>query len=190
MSPIDDALRTRLSPATTDWQQTTLRRAAVLAPIIEHEGADALLFLVRASSLRQHAGQIAFPGGAADDQDLSPVSCALRETAEEIGVEQHRVTLLGSLPSSTSSSNYRVHCLVGRIRGPLDLRIDAGEVERLLFVPIHELLQRERWTLEHGPAPLAERFPKSPHFRIGSDVIWGLTGRFTSMLLDALRPPE
>lgn len=187
MNEVDALLAARLSEPQPPWQKTTLRRAAVLAPIVEHQGADALLFLVRAASLRKHAGQIAFPGGAADDDDLDPASCALRETHEEIGVERSRVTLLGSLPSSTSSSNYRVHCLVGRIGGPFVPRIDTGEVERLLYVPLRELLQPDRWTLERGPGPDSERFPPSPHFRVGDDVIWGLTGRFTSVLLDALR---
>ncbi len=187
MIEIDALLAARLCTPMQAWQETTLRRAAVLAPIVEHEGEDALLFLVRASSLRKHAGQIAFPGGAADDRDLDPAMCALRETHEEIGVEQGHVTLLGSLRSLTSSSNYRVHCLVGRIRDPHELRIDAAEVARLLYVPLRELLPAARWTHERGPGAAAAGLPESPHFRIGNDVIWGLTGRFTWEILEALR---
>lgn len=188
MNGLDALLAAGLGEPRPQWQKTTLRRAAVLAPIVEHEGENALLFVVRASSLQKHAGQIAFPGGAADEQDVDPAACALRETHEEIGVAQDRVALLGSLPASTSSSNYRVHCLVGRIHGAFEPRLDAAEVERLLFVPIRELLPADRWTHERAPAPGGQDFPPSPHFRVGSDVIWGLTGRFTWALLESLRP--
>lgn len=187
MNEVDERLAKSLGEPRPPWQKTTLRRAAVLAPILEHEGEDALLFVVRASSLQKHAGQIAFPGGAADQQDLDPASCALRETHEEVGVSPDRVALLGSLPSSTSSSNYRVHCLVGRVHGIFEPRVDAGEVERLLFVPIRELLPADRWTHERAPGPGGNDFPPSPHFRVGGDVIWGLTGRFTFALLESLR---
>jgi 8-oxo-dGTP pyrophosphatase MutT (NUDIX family) len=187
MNELDARLSARLLDARAPWQKTTLRRAAVLAPIVRHDGEDALLFVVRPQSMRKHAGQIAFPGGAADDIDDTPSSCALRETLEEIGVDSSLVTLLGSLPSATSSSNYRVHCVVGRIQEGAAIAIDPIEVARTLIVPLREMLPRDRWTERRGDSPGAERFPPSPHFAIGDDVLWGLTGRFTAALLDAIR---
>ena len=187
MNDLDARLSARLLDAHAPWQKTTLRKAAVLCPIVQHEGEDALLFVVRPQSMRKHAGQIAFPGGAADDGDDTPSTCALRETFEEIGVDASLVTLLGSLPSATSSSNYRVHCIVGRVREDAEIRIDPIEVARTWIVPLREMLPRDRWTERRGDSPGAERFPPSPHFAIGDDVLWGLTGRFTAALLDAIR---
>jgi 8-oxo-dGTP pyrophosphatase MutT (NUDIX family) len=186
MSERDDRLAARLQPSSVPWQKTTLRRAAVLAAIVEHDEEDAVLFLVRAAQLRHHAGQISFPGGAEDD-DVDPAWCALRETEEEIGVHRDRIVLLGSLPARTSSSNFRVHCLVGRIVAGTEMRLDRREVARSMTVPLRELLQPERWCERRPPEAEGSQLPASPHYEHGSDVIWGLTGRFTADLLEAIR---
>lgn len=184
---VDERLRATLLPADGPWQKTTLRRAAVLAPVVAVEGEDHVLFLVRSANLRHHAGQISFPGGA-DDGDETPLQCALRETAEEIGVGPDSVAPLGSLPTATSSSNFRVHCLVARLPDDVALQIDEGEVARALFVPLRQLLVPTRW-YEKAPPPQPDgrTFPPSPHYDHDGAVIWGLTGRFCAQLLAALR---
>lgn len=184
---VDERLSSSLPPVDLPWQKTTLRRAAVLAPIVARAGVDHVLFLVRSANLRQHAGQVSFPGGA-DDGDETPWSCALRETEEEIGVARELVVPLGSLTTATSSSNFRVHCLVARLPDDAVLRLDAGEVARAMFVPLAELLDPSRWYEKAPPQqPDGRTFPPSPHFDHDGAVIWGLTGRFCSLLLAALR---
>lgn len=188
MNELDALLRRSLGAADVPWQRTTLRRAAVLAPIVRHDGEDALLFVVRPQTMRQHAGQIAFPGGA-DDDDEGPAACALREAAEEIGIAASCVDLLGSLPSRTSSSNFRVHCLVGRLAPDAAFAFDAREVERPLFVPLRLLLDASRWTDQTWPPGEDDAGrPKSPHFVHEGERIWGLTGRLCQDLLLHLRP--
>lgn len=184
MTAGDAALRERLLPVPRGWPPTTLRRAAVLAPLFASAGEDRLLFLVRRHDLREHAGQIAFPGGA-DAGDADPVQCALREAHEEIGLPGSAVTLLGELQPRQSSSGYRVHCLVARVVLPEPLVVDPGEVARVLTVPLRELCLPGRW---RWAAPAADPpLPPSPHFEVGADVIWGLTGRFAHDLVQALR---
>ncbi|MGE3171307.1 MAG: CoA pyrophosphatase [Planctomycetota bacterium] len=186
---VDAALRRGLRPVDREWQRTALRRAAVLAPIVSVDGRDAVLFVVRAASLRQHAGQIGFPGGA-DEGDDDPVTCALREAEEEVGIRPAEVALLGSVAPRQSSSGYRVHCVVGRVADAAGLRADDGEIDRLLPVPLTALLPADRWYEHSPPAPPGRPpYPPSPHFRHGTDLIWGLTGRFCADLLAALRPP-
>ena len=82
----DTQLAARLDPIPDSWDDAPgLRRAAVLAPIFHHDQQDWLLLTERRTDLAHHAGQISFPGGAREP-DEDPVSCVLRETREEIGV--------------------------------------------------------------------------------------------------------
>jgi 8-oxo-dGTP pyrophosphatase MutT (NUDIX family) len=189
MSGLDVRLRRHLPPAERAWQRDSTRRAAVLAPLVAVHGVDSLLFVVRADTLRLHPGQIGFPGGA-DADDADPVACALRETHEEIGVAPDAIVVLGSLPVLVSSSGFDVHCIVGRLPADVRLRLDAREVARTLLVPLGELQDPQRWEEREAPAPVPSGTPRrSPHFATGSDVIWGLTGRFAAALGAALRAP-
>jgi 8-oxo-dGTP pyrophosphatase MutT (NUDIX family) len=178
--PLDDAvLRQRLWPAPLAWEATPHRLAAVIAPLFVQDGEDCLLFTVRPAHLRQHPGQIGFPGGMRDDEE-GPLQCALREYREELGLSTERVAVLGGLPARSSSAGIHVHTLVARVPAPLDLRLCAREVDRVLVVPLAELRDESRWQVKLPPPP-------SPHFAVGDDVIWGLTGRLCWDLVTALR---
>jgi 8-oxo-dGTP pyrophosphatase MutT (NUDIX family) len=184
----DDRYRRALAPLPMAWEPGPERRAAVLAPIAAARGEDWLCFTVRRADLREHPGQIAFPGGV-DDGDADPAACALRELQEELGVDAGSVVLLGHLGTRISSSRYRVHCLVARIPWPDAGRIAASEVERLLCVPLARLTDLGRWQqIAPAPAPDGRSYSASPHFRAGDDVIWGLTGRFAFAFAQALAP--
>lgn len=182
----DTLLRSRLPPVGC-WQPADgLRLAAVVCPIVHHAGLDHLVFVVRPADARQHAGQVAFPGGMREG-DESIEATARREAGEEIGVPDDAITVLGALPPRTSSTAIRVHAVVARMR-PVALRPDPQEVARVLRVPILDLQDEARW--QERPAPLGAsgtQPPTSPHFAIGEDLLWGLTARFVRDLLAALR---
>ncbi len=185
MSDLDAILRQRL-PVPGPWLSTQLRLAAVVCPIVERAGSDHLLFAVRPEGLRQHGGQIGFPGGMREG-DEDPIACALRECHEEIGVPPDAVQVLGMLPPRESSSGILAHCLVARL-APVPLAPDPREVVRVLHVPLAELRDEARWS-ERAPPPSATGYqPRtSPHFEIGSDLLWGLTARFVHDLVVRLR---
>lgn len=174
---LDERLRRCLDAPDAAWLATPLRLAAVLCPIVEYAGEDHLLFAVRPAAMRQHGGQVAFPGGMRDGAE-DPIATALRECREEIGVPAAAITVLGSLPPRESSSDILVHCLVGRLL-PVALVPDPREVTRVLHVPLRELLDAQRWQ-ERTPQPTATgRQPRSsPHFEFAGDLLWGLTARF------------
>jgi 8-oxo-dGTP pyrophosphatase MutT (NUDIX family) len=179
-------IRQSAAPLPFAWQSGTERRAAVLLPIFVRDGVESILLTVRRGDLKQHAGQIAFPGGM-DDGDADPVACALRETHEEVGIKSHCVEPLGHLGTRISSTGYRVHCVIGRVPEPDPGLASRGEVARLLTVPANELLDPQRWHLRTPPPrPDGSPIPASPHYEVGSDVIWGLTGRFLWDLAQAL----
>src|SRR5262245_56549999 len=89
--------------------------AAVLVPFLEKEGETYLLFTRRTESVRDHKGQISFPGGARDPGDPSLRETALRETEEEIGVPRHAVEVLGELDDYVTVTNYMITPYVGII---------------------------------------------------------------------------
>lgn len=182
----DKLLRDALDPVPTVWEpKPGFRPAAVLAPLFSREGCDFLLYTLRRRDLPHHPGQVSFPGGAKEGRE-EPTACALRETEEETGVRAASVKLLGSLPPRLSIAGFWVHPLVGRIAEPTDLRPDPREVERVLEIPVADLMQSRRWEMR-VPTGLDRPRPASPHFAWDGTAVWGLTARFTLELLGRVR---
>ncbi|MET0535208.1 MAG: CoA pyrophosphatase, partial [Steroidobacter sp.] len=82
--------------------------AAVLIPIVDHDSGLTVLLTQRSSQLKNHAGQISFPGGRVEPTDLNPLEAALRETEEEIGLSRDHVTFAGSLEPQLVLSGFWV----------------------------------------------------------------------------------
>lgn len=116
------------------------RRASVLVPIVTRPEALTVLLTRRTAHLKNHSGQIAFPGGGAEPGDASPEATALRETEEEIGLEPARVELIGRLSDYHTRTDYRVTPVVGLVAPPFELRLDAHEVDEAFEVPLAFLL--------------------------------------------------
>jgi 8-oxo-dGTP pyrophosphatase MutT (NUDIX family) len=106
----------RPRPAGLDPNATEPVAAAVLVPIHEAAGRPHLVLTKRRSDLRSHAGEISFPGGRRDPEDVDLSTTALREAEEEIGLARDQVSLLGELPpTSTFATNYVIHPFVAAI---------------------------------------------------------------------------
>jgi 8-oxo-dGTP pyrophosphatase MutT (NUDIX family) len=122
----------------------TLTPASVLIPIVAHGqagGSDlTVIFTQRAAHLKDHSGQVSFPGGRASAADPSPEATALRESQEEIGLDRARVEILGRLPEYHTRTGYRITPVVGVVAPPFELRPDASEVEEIFEVPLAFLL--------------------------------------------------
>lgn len=114
--------------------------AAVLVPLLPGEQGTDILLTVRAADLRQHAGQIAFPGGRVETADAGPAAAALREAAEEVGLPADDVRLLGFLPDHVVLSGWRITPVVGWVPRPPILRHDPGEVAGSFRLPLQVLL--------------------------------------------------
>ena len=117
-----------------------LKPASVLVPIIDREPALTMLLTRRAAHLKDHSGQVSFPGGRVAAGDVSPEATALRETREEIGLDSARVELLGRLPDYHTRTGFLVTPVVGVVAPPFELRPDANEVEEIFEVPLAFLL--------------------------------------------------
>lgn len=99
-----------------------------------------MLFTRRSAQLKEHSGQVSFPGGRTQADDASAEATALRESREEIGLDPARVELLGRMPEYHTRTGYRITPVVGIVAPPFELRADASEVEEIFEVPLAFLL--------------------------------------------------
>lgn len=158
------------------------RRAAVLVPVLETATGPELLFIVRAASLANHAGQIAFPGGSADDGETLEAA-ALRETEEEVGLRVPPEDVLGTLSDHPSPAGYVATPVVARVAWPQPLRLSPMEVAEAFTVPLAELA---------GITPHSEvRQLRNYRRRIFAYQwrdrhIWGFTGNVVKNLLNVV----
>lgn len=162
------------------------RQAAVLLPLFEHEGKLSLLFIRRAATLRAHSGEIAFPGGRRDADDLFPLGTALREAQEEIGLASQYVQVLGVLPPVfTVVSNYLITPVVAILpQGPGTLELQVSEVAEIILAPLEVLADpaiahTEQWQ-RNGTARTVY------FYQYDSYQIWGATGRILAHFLQIL----
>jgi 8-oxo-dGTP pyrophosphatase MutT (NUDIX family) len=114
--------------------------AAVLVPLVEHADGFTVLLTQRATTLRDHAGQISFPGGRIEPEDAGPWAAALREAQEEIGLKPELVEFAGYLPDHVVVSGFRVTPAVGFVRPRYELQIAAAEVHDVFEVPLDFIL--------------------------------------------------
>lgn len=167
-----------LSPfaAPTD---SSPRPASVLVLFGTGEQGPQVLLLERASDLRSHPGQVAFPGGAQDDADIDEVATALREAAEETGLDPSGVTVIGVLPPVwLPPSNYSVTPVVAWWRRPTPVRVvDPAETAGVAQVPLTELLDPAQRASVRHPSGFV-----GPAFVVGDILVWGFTAGLLSRL--------
>jgi 8-oxo-dGTP pyrophosphatase MutT (NUDIX family) len=163
------------------------RLAAVLMPLYRHHGDYGVIFTKRSQMLLHHRGQIAFPGGGHEPHDVSLQHTALRESAEEIGLQPTDVRLLGQLDDLlTTNSNYLVRPFVGTIPYPYPFQIDCRETDCVIEVPL-------TWLRQHNPATeevreYEGREVRSYFFAYEEHLIWGATAKILKQFLDLLGP--
>ena len=161
------------------FQQLRLRDAAVLIPVVDRGSEATMLLTKRSETLRNHTGQVAFPGGRQDPgEDLW--GTALREAAEEVALDGSGVELLGELDHlSTVSSDSFIAPYVAALPGRPELRPNPGEVDAVLHVPVRELLdheREERWWF-------GDRYHPIVFFDLVGDTVWGATAAMLRQLL-------
>lgn len=114
--------------------------AAVLVPLVQRDHGLQVLLTQRTAHLRDHAGQVAFPGGRTEPEDGSPQRTALREAAEEIGLGESHVELIGQLPLYRTVTAFEVTPVVALVRPDFQLAVDPFEVAEAFEVPLAFLM--------------------------------------------------
>ncbi|WP_180057245.1 MULTISPECIES: CoA pyrophosphatase [unclassified Acinetobacter] len=154
--------------------------AAVLIAIT-HEENPRILLTRRSLYLNNHAGEVSFPGGKRDAQDISNIVVALREAQEETGLNPFDVQLLGDLPMQKARNGMLVKPIVGLIPPDVELIPQPTEIDRIFFASMKQLL-------ETPASPYEVRFAQQslyfPSLRVENEIVWGLTAR---MLISLFR---
>jgi 8-oxo-dGTP pyrophosphatase MutT (NUDIX family) len=159
-----------------------LQPAGVLAPLFFSADEPHLLFTQRTMTVRDHRGQISFPGGVQSPQDADLLATALREAREEIGLDPEQVEVLGRLQPVATVTGYWVTAFVGLIPYPYDFHLNSGEVQRLLLLPLEGFCDPRRWN--SGDYTYNGRIVRVCCWKHDGTVIWGATAR---LLLDLLQ---
>ncbi len=173
-----------LNPGTILPEGRVLRQAAVLVAFHDSPGGLRVILTKRASHLKHHPGQIAFPGGKVDDADRDVVAAALREAHEEIGLDPETVTVLGTTEPHETVTSFQVTAVFARIApGFVPVPQDA-EVEEVFSVPFAHLSDPANYQIEgrlwRGVRRRYYVVPYGPYY------IWGATARILRALADRM----
>jgi 8-oxo-dGTP pyrophosphatase MutT (NUDIX family) len=163
-----------------------MKRAAVLVPLIEARGPLSVLLTRRTTHLRDHAGQIAFPGGRIEPGDADAIACALRESEEEVGLDRAAVRPLGRLDVYVTRTGFEVTPVVGLVRGPVTPAPDPFEVAEVFEVPLGFFLDPRNRRIHSR-----DYQGKTRHFYVypyGNYYIWGATAGMLNNLAEVLGP--
>jgi 8-oxo-dGTP pyrophosphatase MutT (NUDIX family) len=158
--------------------------AAVLIGLQSGRNGFDVILTKRASGLKHHPGQIAFPGGRIEVGDADAVAAALREAREEIGLDSGNVEILGEMPPHETVTGFVVTPVLGRIRASFTLDPDQGEVEEVFCVPLAYVADKSNFRIERrqwrGQCRRYYSVPYGPYY------IWGATARMLWALADRL----
>lgn len=159
-----------------------VKASAVLVPIFWKAGQYHLIFIQRTERVKEHKGQISFPGGSYKKADGNLENTALREAEEEIGLAPADVNVLGELDDTTTlSSNYVISPFVGLIPYPYDFKLDKWETEELIEVPISTLLDKGCFCEDKI---ILKGREISSYYKLGTKIIWGATSKILRQFLE------
>lgn len=173
-----------LNPPDPQARARKLRPAAVLIGVMASESGGRLILTKRASHLKHHPGQIAFPGGKVNSADADAVAAALREAQEEIGLDPALVTVLGSLPPHETVTGFKITPVLGWVGAGFVPVAEAGEVQEVFTVPLRHVFDPQRFRVEQrewlGQTRRYYAVPYGPYY------IWGATARILRGLADRM----
>ena len=173
-----------LNPDMNLDQEFNFLDASVLIPILTFKKDLEILLTKRSNNLKNHPGQIAFPGGKKDQSDSSPIETALRETQEEVGLNPKNVEIIASLPSHKTATGFVIKPYLGLINQPFSETLRQGEVDEIFTVPYEYILNEENFSIQTRKWNGSQRsyyvVPYGPYY------VWGATARILLNLSRAL----
>ena len=179
-----DALPQSFSDDAEGLSEVGIKPAAVLVPLILHEDAPGILLTHRAAHLSSHAGQVSFPGGRIEAGE-TPECAALREAAEEVGLDPRLPRIAGRMPRHRTGTGYVITPIVASVAPGFVLTCDPNEVASAFELPLDVLLDPNAPRRESAEWKNRRReYWVWPH---GEHRIWGATAAILVNLAHALR---
>jgi len=164
-----------------DETNQSIKKSAVLM-LLYPEGNELHFCLTKRNSmLRNHPGQISFPGGRCENHETDPWNTSLRETEEEIGVPQNQIILIGKLSAVfVKVSNFMIYPYIGFSPEKPAFRVNHHEVEALISLPLSEILSDDNHTTRNVNTFMGSM--KVPCYHINNHIIWGATSMMIAEL--------
>ena len=179
---------------------------SVLVPLVKKDGELNLLFEVRSSALKRQPGEVCFPGGKIEAGETAE-ECAIRETAEELGLDNHDIKVIAQLDTLYTYSNFTLYSFLGEIGYDklLSAKINRKEVESIFYIPLTEFILNEPYIYRMEIIPdIGNDFPydmvnfsngynwrkgksEVPIYQFERETIWGLTALISHNLAKILR---
>lgn len=181
-APSGDHVIARIKPEPGMFIAAKL--AAVLVPVVARAEGATVLLTQRADGMRNHSGQIAFPGGRIDPHDDGPLRAALREAFEEIGLQRQAVQPLGFMPPYFSITGYHITPVVALVEPDMPFVLNALEVTEAFEVPLGFLMNPLNHQVEAREFNGAMR--KYYAITYGERYIWGVTAGIIRLLYERL----
>jgi len=174
-----------LNPGADLPKDRVLRPAAVLIAIENIVAEPRIILTQRASTLKHHAGQVAFPGGKRDEQDANLEETALREADEEIGLRPENVQILGRLPTHETVTGFSVTPVLGLVRDEFTPTPDHNEVAEVFSAPLQHVTDTSQFSVQgrrwRGQRRRYYTVPYGPYY------IWGATAQILRALAQGLQ---
>ena len=166
-----------------------LTKSAVLVPIVFENNSANIILTYRSAKLKDHAGQISFPGGRIDKKDLSPIDTAIRETKEEIGIEKKYINILGNLDNYVTGTGFQILPIIANVMGGYDISINSKEVESVFKLPMSILMNKKNHDIQEK---LYNNGEISYHYNFyvinyENHFIWGATASILLNLYEKLK---
>jgi 8-oxo-dGTP pyrophosphatase MutT (NUDIX family) len=181
-----DKLRTAIDARRARRLQIPgFRPAAVLVPVVQRAGEVLLAFTVRSPAMPTHSGQISFPGGVRQNGETEAAQTALREAAEELGIDPVSVGIAGEIDDVATPVGFVITPVVGRLVDPPPFAIDPREVDAVFEVTLGDLADPGHQT-HKGEHVVGGRTYSLPEFHVAGRRIWGATARMVENLLEIL----
>lgn len=156
------------------------RKAAVLIALVERNDELHIILTERALHLRHHPGQVSFPGGKHEQFDANLQQTAIRETAEEIGINPDLVEIIGQLAPLNTSSRFEVFPFIAFVDNSFTLKVDTQEVKAAFELPLRFLLDNKHFHLQHLVANKKRHYTYCIAYQ--NYLIWGATAQMLKNL--------
>ncbi len=166
----------------SEFDQKPTKQSSVLLVLFQDGASISTCFIKRPSTMKNHGGQMAFPGGKFEQKDADLIQTALRETHEEIGISASIIEILGALtPVHVQVSNFTISPFVGWCTEKPVFKVDDSEVDQLFIVPLSKL--QDKNTKSFKTVKTALGYLEAPGYSVEQSFIWGATGMILTEFL-------